>query len=196
MSKNIFEIAAEYNKIIGILYENGGEITPELEEALNLSELELDKKLQSYNYLIKNTEAQINVIKEEKKRLDAMIKSHENLIEKTKGRVIETVDIYGELTSTGKSKQIKLDTMSATIVDKTVYEVKDDFNDDRFMKFEFKKLPSNIFNQIKNTLDKNNIKYEDNATIDKAGINSFMKDNPNIEIEGIERKIKKQLTLR
>ena len=44
--------------------------------------------------------------------------------------------------------------MSATIVDKTVYEVKDDFNDDRFMKFEFKKLPSNIFNQIKNTLDK------------------------------------------
>lgn len=196
MSKNIFEIAAEYNKIIGILYENGGEITPELEEALNLSELELDKKLQSYNYLIKNTEAQINVIKEEKKRLDAMIKSNENLIEKTKGRVIETVDIYGELTSTGKSKQIKLDTMSATIVDKTVYEVKDDFNDDRFMKFEFKKLPSNIFNQIKNTLDKNNIKYEDNATIDKAGINSFMKDNPNIEIEGIERKIKKQLTLR
>lgn len=196
MNKNIFEIAAEYNKIIGILYENGGEITPELEEALNLSELELDKKLQSYNYLIKNTEAQINVIKEEKKRLDAMIKSNENLIEKTKGRVIETVDIYGELTSTGKSKQIKLDTMSATIVDKTVYEVKDDFNDDRFMKFEFKKLPSNIFNQIKNTLDKNNIKYEDNATIDKAGINSFMKDNPNIEIEGIERKIKKQLTLR
>lgn len=196
MSKNIFEIAAEYNKIIGILYENGGEITPELEEALNLSELELDKKLQSYNYLIKNTEAQIDVIKEEKKRLDAMIKSCENLIEKTKGRVIETVDIYGELTSTGKSKQIKLDTMSATIVDKTVYEVKDNFNDDRFMKFEFKKLPANVFNQIKNTLDKNNIEYEGNATIDKAGINSFMKDNPNVEIEGIERKIKKQLTLR
>lgn len=196
MSKNIFEIAAEYNKIIGILYENGGEITPELEEALNLSELELDKKLQSYNYLIKNTEAKIVVIKEEKKRLDAMIKSHENLIEKTKGRVIETVDIYGELTSTGKSKQIKLDTMSATIVDKTVYEVKDNFNDDRFMKFEFKKLPSNIFNQIKNTLDKNNIEYQENATIDKVGINSFMKENPNIEIEGIERKIKKQLTLR
>jgi hypothetical protein len=196
MSKNIFEIAAEYNKIIGILYENGGEITPELEEALNLSELELDKKLQSYNYLIKNTEAQIDVIKEEKKRLDAMIKSCENLIDKTKGRVIETVDIYGELTSTGKSKQIKLDTMSATIVDKTVYEVKDNFNDDRFMKFEFKKLPANVFNQIKNTLDKNNIEYEGNATIDKAGINSFMKDNPNVEIEGIERKIKKQLTLR
>lgn len=196
MSKNIFEIAAEYNKIIGILYENGGEITPELEEALNLSELELDKKLQSYNYLIKNTEAQIDVIKEEKKRLDAMIKSCENLIEKTKGRVIETVDVYGELTSTGKSKQIKLDTMSATIVDKTVYEVKDNFNDDRFMKFEFKKLPANVFNQIKNTLDKNNIEYEGNATIDKAGINSFMKDNPNVEIEGIERKIKKQLTLR
>jgi hypothetical protein len=196
MSKNIFEIAAEYNKIIGILYENGGEITPELEEALNLSELELDKKLQSYNYLIKNTEAQIEIIKEEKKRLDAMIKSCENLIEKTKSRVIETVDIYGELTSTGKSKQIKLDTMSATIVDKTVYEVKDNFNDDRFMKFEFKKLPANVFNQIKNTLDKNNIEYEGNATIDKAGINSFMKDNPNVEIEGIERKIKKQLTLR
>lgn len=196
MSKNIFEIAAEYNKIIGILYENGGEITPELEEALNLSELELDKKLQSYNYLIKNTEAQIDVIKEEKKRLDAMIKSCENLIEKTKGRVIETVDVYGELTSTGKSKQIKLDTMSATIVDKTVYEVKDNFNDDRFMKFEFKKLPANVFNQIKNTLDKNNIEYEGNATIDKAGINSFMKENPNVEIEGIERKIKKQLTLR
>lgn len=196
MSKNIFEIAAEYNKIIGILYENGGEITSELEEALNLSELELDKKLQSYNYLIKNTEAQIEVIREEKKRLDAMIKSCENLIEKTKGRVIETVDIYGELTSTGKSKQIKLDTMSATIVDKTVYEVKDNFNDDRFMKFEFKKLPANVFNQIKNTLDKNNIEYEGNATIDKAGINSFMKENPNIEIEGIERKIKKQLTLR
>ena len=99
--------------------------------------------------MIKNTEAQINVIKEEKKRLDAMIKSMKILLKKTKGRVIETVDIYGELTSTGKSKQIKLDTMSATIVDKTVYEVKDDFNDDRFMKFEFKKLPSNIFNQIK-----------------------------------------------
>ena len=64
------------------------------------------------------------------------------------------------------------------------------------MKFEFKKLPANVFNQIKNTLDKNNIEYEGNATIDKAGINSFMKDNPNIEIEGIERKIKKQLTLR
>ena len=42
---------------------------------------------------------------------------------------------------------------------------------------------------------KNNIKYEDNATIDKAGINSFMKDNPNIEIEGIERKIKKTINI-
>lgn len=195
MKKTLFEIAKEYNDIENILLENGGEITPELEEILNLSTLEFTDKVEKYDYILTNAKSKIDMFKENISNLNQAIKSYENFIEKTKERMIMVVNTYGTLTKSG-GKQIKLDTISATVTSKMYAEVKDDFDDPRFVKYDIQKLPSNIFEQIRTTLLKNNVEFEQKQSIDKRAINSFIKENPDTDIPGVIKENRPVLTIR
>ena len=72
---NIYNIQQDLLAIFDELEENGGELTPELEEQLNISQEEFRDKIKSYSNVIKMLENDIYNIKEEKARLSDLQKS-------------------------------------------------------------------------------------------------------------------------
>ncbi len=59
----------EHMQLMQVLEENGGEITPEIEEAMDLTEKDFESKAASYGYVIKSIEDEIEATKKEIERL-------------------------------------------------------------------------------------------------------------------------------
>ena len=87
MEKNIFEhaeskrlsdIFEDSMALDAILTENGGELTPELEELLAENVAALAKKMDGYAYAVRAEKAAQAALAEEIKRLQALKKTHEN----------------------------------------------------------------------------------------------------------------------
>ena len=84
MKPTLFSITSEYLEITNELVENGGELTEELEQALAINQAQLNQKAVAYHHVIQMLEAEATMAREEKKRLDAAIKSRTSSIERLK----------------------------------------------------------------------------------------------------------------
>lgn len=98
---NIYNITAELEDIFLELEENGGELTPELEERLAITQDNLKSKLDSYRkaYTMFNLEAES--CKKEEQRLAVLRKTKENNAERLKGVMLDAVITYGDLGKSG-----------------------------------------------------------------------------------------------
>ena len=74
-----------------------GELTPELEQALIITESNLQEKAINYGYVIKNFESEVDIIDEEIKRLNALKKSRVNTVEKLKTNISNAMQLFGIL---------------------------------------------------------------------------------------------------
>lgn len=81
---NIYQIQNEYQLLINQLIENEGELTPELETALQINKEQLESKSVDYCYVIKQFDAECEIIDNEIKRLQQAKKVRENTIERLK----------------------------------------------------------------------------------------------------------------
>lgn len=97
---NIFNISQEIEDIFCQIEENGGEITPELEERLAINEDLLQDKLDSYRRVHSRFLAEAKICKEEESRIAKLRKSKENQAERLKDVMLTAVQKFG---STGKS---------------------------------------------------------------------------------------------
>ena len=77
------------------LWENGGELTPELEQALTETEQSLAVKTDGYNALMRKFSTQADVIDAEIKRLTALKKTAENASKRIKQHVCDTMGMFG-----------------------------------------------------------------------------------------------------
>lgn len=105
--KSLFNINQEYDQLIDALMDNGGEVTPELEEALKINAEELETKLHNYHYAIKHLEGNILVVKEEIERLKDKTTSASKIIDKLKEVIKNAILKYGKDKPDGKGKAIK-----------------------------------------------------------------------------------------
>jgi hypothetical protein len=83
---NIFKLQENYLRIAEALAD--GELTPELEQELIITEEALQEKATSYSYVIKQMEYEAEIMKKEEQRIAALRKSRENAVERLKS-VIE-----------------------------------------------------------------------------------------------------------
>lgn len=127
---NIFNIQNELLAIFDELEENGGELTPELEEQLNISKEEFRDKIKSYSDVVKMLENDITNIKEEKARLSDLQKSKEKSIERLKKIMVESIEMFGDTTKSG-SKFIDFGTGKVSVRQTQAVEVEED-SIDRF----------------------------------------------------------------
>ena len=97
---NIFNISRELEDIFNQIEENGGEITPELEERLAINEELLHDKLDSYRRIHSKFLADAKICKEEETRIAKLRKTKENQAERLKAVMLDAVQKYG---ATGKS---------------------------------------------------------------------------------------------
>ena len=74
----LYVITAELNAILTQLEELGGEITPELEQALAINEESFAAKSEDYGHAILNLKGMAAAAKAEKERLAALQKFYEN----------------------------------------------------------------------------------------------------------------------
>lgn len=98
---SIYNITTELEDIFLELEENGGELTPELEERLVITQESLKSKLDSYRkaYTVLNLEAES--CKKEEQRLAVLRKTKENNAERLKDVMLDAVITYGDLGKSG-----------------------------------------------------------------------------------------------
>lgn len=122
---NIFEITSSYQEIVDTIEANGGEITPELEEALAITEDQFKQKAQSYIEVIKKTKSDLTLIKEESDRLSKLKKSKEKLIERLSTVLTDAIETFGDKSKTGTSF-IDYGTGKISVRNTTVVDVNDE----------------------------------------------------------------------
>lgn len=87
MERTLFELTAEMKAIEDALWENGGELTPELEDAMNDNGPALVAKVDGYGALIRKFKASSAALAAEIKRLQAMKKTMDNGEKRLKERL-------------------------------------------------------------------------------------------------------------
>ena len=94
---NIYQLTTEYKQLESILIENEGELTPDLEQALQINQDQLQAKGISYGYVIKSIEAESDIIDAEIKRLTQLKKVRDNAAERLKTTLKQAMEMYGVL---------------------------------------------------------------------------------------------------
>lgn len=94
MKLTIYQIEQSYNQLAEELMENGGELTPSLEEALAITEEQLQNKSVAYSFVIKQMDADVDIIDAEIKRLQALKKQREKASEYLKERIKHAMETF------------------------------------------------------------------------------------------------------
>lgn len=102
MAKSIFEIDKEMYALYYEIEESGGEITPEIEEELELNAQEMTNKVKSITNYINKLKADLLAIKSETDRLAKLKKSKENIIAGLTKLVLFAINKYGTEDKKGK----------------------------------------------------------------------------------------------
>ena len=122
---SIYNIQQNLLDIFNQIEENYGEITPELEEQLNISKDEFEDKIKSYTCVIHQLESDLCAIKEEKARLDSIKKSKEKTIESLKRIMVEAIQLFGNTSKSG-TKFIDYGTGKVSLRKSESIEIDDD----------------------------------------------------------------------
>ena len=98
---NIYNIQQNLLSIFEQIEENEGELTPELELALQINQANFKNKVRDYTKVIQQFETDIKAIKEEKDRLNSLQKSKENTINSLKQILIVAIKNFGDTNKSG-----------------------------------------------------------------------------------------------
>lgn len=92
---NLYQIENEYRSIAQQLMDAEGELNPELEQSLAINKEQLQLKSQGYAMVIREAEAEINIIESEMKRLMDLQDKRNSLVSKLKERISQAMELYG-----------------------------------------------------------------------------------------------------
>lgn len=98
---NIFELGTQLQRIFEVIEENDGELTPELEEELDITNKNFKDKIEAYCQVLTIYNSDVECCKNEKDRVNSIQKVKKNTIERIKQRLLEAVEQFGEIGKTG-----------------------------------------------------------------------------------------------
>ena len=98
MNNTLYDIKKEYLELIQEVEEMEGELTPETEYKLNINQSELQNKAVAYHSYILSKDSFNMQIDSEIKRLQALKKRNNNVIENLKSRLIGAIQTFGDFT--------------------------------------------------------------------------------------------------
>ncbi len=114
MKNSLYQINGALIALFEQIEENGGELTEELGQQLEIKENELTEKANGYLEIIGDQESFIARIDEEVKRLQARKKQAKSVVDRLKNNLVKAVEVFGE---------IDLDTKTVTTRKSTVVNV-------------------------------------------------------------------------
>lgn len=114
---SLYQISADLLALLDTLAENGGEITPEIEQALAISEEQFVAKSEDYGHAILNLKAMAAAAKAEKDRLAALEKFYKNAAERVQGALVNAMDVLDHPKVESPSMRLFLRRTKATEID-------------------------------------------------------------------------------
>ena len=91
---NLYNINKEYLDLLGEIMDNEGELTPEIEQRLQINQRDLNTKATNYAYMIKHIDGNTDKVDEEIERLNALKKRLKRNSELLKERIKNAMNIY------------------------------------------------------------------------------------------------------
>jgi hypothetical protein len=122
-TKSMYHIRAEHLGLIKEIEEAEGELTPEMEQALALTEEEFEDKAVSYGFVVKTFEDAEEIIANEIKRLTALKQKAAKRAETFKARLDEAMRQFG-------IEKISTPTLSLSYRKSSPVELTEGFEDD------------------------------------------------------------------
>ena len=98
---NIFNIDKQLEHIYAEIEDNDGEITPDIEEALAVTEANFKSKIESYCELVKQVTYDVEAVNSEIMRLQDLKKRKLGSLESIKRLLVSFIEKYGEVTKSG-----------------------------------------------------------------------------------------------
>jgi hypothetical protein len=95
MKLSLYQIEVEYMELAQQMIDNGGEANEELEAKLLITEQNLQTKGINYGFIIKQMDAECDIIDSEIKRLQGLKKSRTNSIERLKEGISQAMQLFG-----------------------------------------------------------------------------------------------------
>ena len=117
---NLFELTAEQARIEALLEENGGEITPEIEEAMDLTAEALPKKVDGYGVLLRQFAATESAADAEIKRLQVIKRVAQNAQKSMKDRILYAMQTFGFDKLSGGVTKFSTRASKAVEIDETI----------------------------------------------------------------------------
>ncbi|MES2395462.1 MAG: siphovirus Gp157 family protein [Bacteroidota bacterium] len=93
--QSLYQIRAEHLALLDEIEQNDGELTPELEQALSLTQEQFQEKAVSYGYVIKQFDDKINVIDAEIERLQELRFNANKKYNLFKDRLSDAMQAFG-----------------------------------------------------------------------------------------------------
>lgn len=113
----LYGITAELNGILAQLEELGGEIPPELEQALAINEEQFVAKAEDYGHAILNLKGMAAAAKAEKERLAGLQKFYENAQKRLTDALSTAMQVFGHDKVENATMRLSLRHSTATEVD-------------------------------------------------------------------------------
>ena len=113
----LYGITAELNAILAQLEELGGEITPELEQALAINEEQFVAKAEDYGHAILNLKGMAAAAKAEKERLAGLQKFYENTQKRLTDALSTAMQVFGQDKVENATMRLSLRHTTSTEVD-------------------------------------------------------------------------------
>ena len=113
----LYGITAELNAILAAIEDNGGEITPEIENALAINEEQFVQKSEDYGHAILNLKAMAAAAKAEKERLAALQKYYENATKRLSDALLTAMQVFDRPKVENATLRLSLRRSEATEID-------------------------------------------------------------------------------
>lgn len=123
---NLYFIEQELLDIFDTLEENGGELTPELEERLSIAQEDFKDKIENYTHVISKYNADINFIKAEQKRLKELADAKAKVVERLSKIMIDAIDKFGDEKPKSKAKFVDFGTGVVSVRNSKAVQLDDD----------------------------------------------------------------------
>jgi uncharacterized protein (DUF2235 family) len=157
----LFNLSQEQQMLNSMLEESGGELTPDIEQALQINETNFLVKAENYGKAILHYKAMEAVIAAEQDRLGEMKQRVQNASEKLKESISEAMHLFGK-------DKMEFDTLKLSFRKSTQVIV----DDDSYIPNEFIK--------VKTTIDKAGIKE---ALKTRSIQGCRLKENLNLQVK-------------
>ena len=114
---SLYSISADMAAIISALEDNGGEVTPELEQAMAITEDQFMAKSVDYGQAIITLRSMAAAAKDEKERLASLQKFYENAEKRLSGALLNAMELFGKPKVETPTMRLSTRRTAATVID-------------------------------------------------------------------------------